>query len=52
MTYNDNYNEFRHFIRFYDQQSFHIMRYNNERKPITVLSYCLVKRNQVRLKLS
>ena len=52
MTINNNYNEFIDFVRFYDQQSFHIMNFNNEKKSITVFSHCLIKRNQVRLRLS
>ena len=45
-------NNFIDFISFYDQQSFSIMKYNNEKKPINIYSHCLVKRNRVRLKLS
>lgn len=52
MTFNNNFNEFIDFVKFYDQQSSYIMSYNNEKKPIKVFSHCLVKRNQVRLKLS
>ena len=49
MVFNNNFIDF---VRFYDQQSFLIMNFNNEKKPITVFSHCLIKRNRVRLILS
>lgn len=52
MIINNNFNTFLDFIRFYDQQSSYIMSHNNEKKPITVFSRCLIKRNRVRLRLS
>ena len=45
-------NSFLDFVNFFDRESFSIIKYNNEKKPIKIYSHCLVKKNKVRLKLS
>ena len=40
------------FVNLFDRESFSIMKYNNEKKPIKIYSHCLVKKNKIRLRLS